>query len=60
VAKYRHPVITSRHLERMEQVMRDVCFGAGLRHYICIRHGPPSPRKQRQLRPAAGRRPSPT
>jgi putative transposase len=25
VTKYRHPVFTGRHLERMEQVMRDVC-----------------------------------
>jgi putative transposase len=25
VTKYRHPVFTARHLERMEQIMRDVC-----------------------------------
>jgi len=25
VTKYRHPVFAARHLERMEQIMRDVC-----------------------------------
>ena len=25
VTKYRHPVFTARHLERMEQIMRNVC-----------------------------------
>ncbi len=25
VTKYRHPVFTAEHLERMEEIMRDVC-----------------------------------
>lgn len=35
VTKYRHPVFASRHLDRAEQVMRDVCadFGAELREF---------------------------
>jgi putative transposase len=35
VTKYRHPVFTARHLERMEQIMRAVCadFGAELREF---------------------------
>jgi putative transposase len=35
VTKYRHQVFGSRHLERMEQIMRDVCadFGAELREF---------------------------
>ncbi|MFG2076825.1 IS200/IS605 family transposase [Nonomuraea maritima] len=26
VTKFRHPVFTARHLERMEEIMRDVCL----------------------------------
>jgi putative transposase len=35
VTKYRHQVFGSRHLERMEEIMRDVCadFGAELREF---------------------------
>ena len=35
MTKYRHPVFGSRHLDRMEQIMRDVCadFGAELREF---------------------------
>ena len=35
VIKYRHQLFTSRHLERMEQIMRDVCadFGAELAEF---------------------------
>jgi putative transposase len=35
VTKYRHQVFSSRHLERMEQVMRDVCadFGCELAEF---------------------------
>ena len=35
ITKYRHPVFSSRHLDRAEQVMRDVCadFGAELREF---------------------------
>ena len=35
VTKYRHQVFGSRHLERMEEIMRDVCadFGAELRKF---------------------------
>jgi REP-associated tyrosine transposase len=35
VTKYRHRVFGSRHLERMEQIMRDVCsdFGAELAEF---------------------------
>jgi len=35
VTKYRHPVFTGTHLERMEQIMRDVCadFGAELAEF---------------------------
>ncbi len=35
VTKYRHNVFTSRYLERMEEIMRDVCadFGAELREF---------------------------
>jgi len=35
ITKYRHPVFTSRHLERIEQVMRDVCadFGTDLEEF---------------------------
>jgi putative transposase len=29
VTKYRHPVFTARHLEPMEQIMRDVCADSG-------------------------------
>ncbi|MEV4188270.1 IS200/IS605 family transposase [Streptosporangium canum] len=35
VTKYRHDVFADRHLERMEEIMRDVCadFGAELREF---------------------------
>ena len=35
VTKYRHEVFGSAHLERMEEIMRDVCadFGADLREF---------------------------
>ena len=35
VTKYRHPVFTSRHLERMEQIMRHVStdFGCELAEF---------------------------
>jgi putative transposase len=35
VTKYRHQVFDSGHLERLEQIMRDVCtdFGAELREF---------------------------
>jgi REP-associated tyrosine transposase len=35
VTKYRHPVFTAQHLERMEEIMRDVCadFGAELAEF---------------------------
>jgi REP-associated tyrosine transposase len=35
VTKYRHPVFTGRHLERLEEIMRDVCadFGTELREF---------------------------
>jgi putative transposase len=29
VTKHRHPVFTARHLERMEQIMRDMCADFG-------------------------------
>jgi putative transposase len=29
VTKYRHPVSTARHLEQVEQIMRDVCADSG-------------------------------
>jgi putative transposase len=29
VTKYRHPVFTAAHLERMEEIMRDVCADFG-------------------------------
>jgi putative transposase len=35
VTKYRHPAFTARHLERMEQIMRDMCadFGCELAEF---------------------------
>ncbi|MBV9205819.1 MAG: IS200/IS605 family transposase [Actinobacteria bacterium] len=35
VTKYRHPVFTAAHLERAQEIMRDVCadFGADLREF---------------------------
>ncbi len=35
VTKYRHPVFTAAHLERMEEIMRDVCadFGCELAEF---------------------------
>jgi putative transposase len=35
ITKYRHQVFAARHLERMEEIMRDVCadFGAELREF---------------------------
>lgn len=35
VTKHRHPVFTSRHLARLEEIMRDVCadFGVELREF---------------------------
>jgi hypothetical protein len=35
VTKHRHQVFTTRHMERMEEIMRDVCadFGAELREF---------------------------
>ena len=35
VTKYRHPVFSSQHLGRMEQIMRDVCtdFGCDLAEF---------------------------
>ncbi len=29
VTKYRHPVFAAQHLDRIEQIMRDVCAGFG-------------------------------
>ena len=35
VTRYRHPVFTGRHLERLEEIMRDVCadFETGLAEF---------------------------
>ncbi len=35
MTKYRHQAVTSRYLERMDEIMRDVCadFGAELREF---------------------------
>ena len=35
VTKYRHPVFTAAHLDRMQEIMRDVCadFGAELAEF---------------------------
>jgi Transposase IS200 like len=44
VTRYRHPVFTAAHLERMEQIMRDVCrdfecelaeFNGEANHVLC-------------------------
>jgi len=51
VTKYRHPVFTAAHLDRMQEIMRDVCadFGAELaeftgqaEHVHLLVHFPPT------------------